>query len=60
MLSDVLSEAEQKIRYYQTEFPQVYSGPINDEIDEIVAKIVALREFLDRPPGRPQNVRGIE
>ena len=49
MISDVISEAVDKIRDYQRRYPDIYKD-IEAEIEEILWGMDALRRYLDKNP----------
>jgi hypothetical protein len=53
MISDVLSDAIQKIKDYQKEMPEIYGDPaISKKIEDIKLKMRATQNWLDIPPSR--------
>jgi hypothetical protein len=49
MISDVLSEAIHKIKWYRTEFPDVYKD-LDRELDRLLIEMIILRNKLDTVP----------
>jgi hypothetical protein len=56
MISDVLSEANRRIRDYLDRDDNPYGEPgtpLRDRIESVAAQMDALRVLLDAPPDRP-------
>jgi len=58
MLSDLLSETVDDIRYYQREMPECYDD-LREWIDSVVREMEALRGYLDMPPPVADHIRAV-